>query len=384
MAKYNNLKNENDNFQKEINRTLKFDKYISKKKNPYNGENSKRDLAFSEIISNYKARGIKVPDLSIEKNLFKPSALLIDQAGLKNYFQIKKGEKNHKGFDEKETYFISKVNNLTFKRLQELDSRADSLKINKQKSRDSQNLAMNIYQTKMLNIDNSNTMTMKDNNIEEEVNIKQLRKNIDLLISQNENIKDNINKFQDNNNNDFLNESDDAIKNKRLNSPKKNKKPKIAYQDFIKRLAKPKDKDKIGLSLIEIKKDPESKILNVIENIMGEKNPYKPILKSSDGKILKNVDVYSQYLNTVREKMRKSYNNNNTNGKLGKTNGNGFFPNIFGSTKSSNFENINFNMNNINNNILKRVNFIYKFLYVKFFYFIFLNFFFLFVSLLCN
>jgi hypothetical protein len=390
MAKYNNLKYENDNFQKEINRTLKFDKYISKKKNPYNGENAKREMAFSEIIAMYKEKGVKIPDLLNEKNLFKSSALLMDEAGLKNYFQTKKGEKNQKGFDEKETYFISKVNSLLYKRIQELDSRSDPLKGKKEISKEVKALETNIYQTKMLSVDN----TLNDKNFVEEVNIRQLRKNIDLLISQNEKMKDNINKFQDNNNNnDLLNDSDDSIGNKKTISPKRIKKPKIAYEEFLKRIAKPKDKNILSLNLIQIKKDPETKILNALKNIIGEKNPYKPIMRSSDGKIIKNEDVYSKFLDNIKQDMRKTvYSTSSTPSTSGnfkfnfnanatcKINGNKnkFFPNIFGSTKSGIFENFNNNNNNKNNNNennndndnnnnnFKKVNFFIKFFIIFF------------------
>jgi len=183
MTKYNFLKDENDNFQKEINRTLKFEKYIAKKKNPYNGENAKRDETFREIISHYKAKGIKIPDLSTDKNLFKPSALLIDDAGLKHYFQVKKGEKDQKGFEEKDSFFISKVNNLLHHRLQELDSRGDTQgdpgsQIRKDPSKFrkqtyAENIESNIYQTNMLK--NNSPLNISDDNIdliEEEINLK--------------------------------------------------------------------------------------------------------------------------------------------------------------------------------------------------------------------
>ena len=128
MVNYRFLKEENDEFQKEINRTLKFGQYIAKKKNPYNGESARRDNAFKEIILTYKKKGYKIPDLSTEKNLFKPSALLIDNLELKQFFNSKKGLKDNKGFEEKETFFISKVNNLLYDRLKELDNRVDPSK----------------------------------------------------------------------------------------------------------------------------------------------------------------------------------------------------------------------------------------------------------------
>lgn len=314
MTRYNFQREENDKFQNEINRTLKFEKYVAKKKNPYNGENAKRDEVFKEIILHYRAKGLKVPELTTEKNLFKPSALLIDDAQLKSYFQIKKGEKNHKGFDEKESYFISKINNLLYKRLQEIDERADLSKLKKQDN--IENFEANAYQTNLLGIGSNNN----NENIVEEINLKQLRQSIDKLKTHNESMKESIMKFQENNY-DFNNESEIEENEKKNCSAKKTKKPKIAYEEFISRLSKPKDKNIMKLNEIKIKKNPESKIINAIENMIGKNNPYKPIMKSTDGKIFKAGDGSSQYLNNIKQNLRKT----------------GDFPGKFGTTLSMDF-----------------------------------------------
>lgn len=228
MVNYRFLKEENDEFQKEINRTLKFGQYIAKKKNPYNGENARRDNAFKEIILKYKKKGYKIPDLSTEKNLFKPSALLIDNAELKQFFKIKKGTKDNKGFEEKETFFISKVNNLLYDRLKELDSRVDP---SKYKNLDK--FQANSYQATLIGI--APPPEKEDFSAKK---AKELRKNIKDLKVANEKMKENIIKLQENY--ETLNDSDYQMKIKSIHSPKKKPKNKFAFEEFLRRLSKPK------------------------------------------------------------------------------------------------------------------------------------------------
>ena len=310
MMKHSLLKDENDLFQKEINRTLNFGQYIAKKKNPYNGENQRRDEAFRDIILKYKKKGLKIPNLSTDKNLFKPSALLIDNAELKQYFKIKKGAKDQKGFDEKETFYISKVNNLLYKRLQELDTRVDPSKF-----KNLDNFESNSHNTNLLGVINSPYDEFDD------ININQLKTNINKLKGQNDVLKETITRLQDNN--DPLNESEITLKIRSINSPKKRQKPKIAYEEFLKRISKPKSK---GLNLMPTINDTERKMSIAVNNLIGEKNPYKPVMKTNDGKIIKDGDVYSQYLSNLKKKMGKSGN----------------FPNVFGlgNTTSTNFDSV--------------------------------------------
>lgn len=345
MIRYNFNKEENDKFQQEINKTLKFEKYIAKKKNPYNGENAKRDEVFRDIINSYKNKGLKVPDLSTDKNLFKPSALLIEDGELKNYFQIKKGEKNHKGFDEKESYFISKVNNLLYKRLQELDVRANikDPKGSKTRQHDINEMESNTFQANLLGI---HIPTSHDDYTD--LDLKSLKLNINKLKSQNEDIKESIQKFQENNNDYYDSDSEEKNKKRRLNSPNKNKKTKMAYQDSINRLAQPKINKSLELNVVELKKDPEAKILKAINEIIGEKNnPYKPIMKSNDGKIIKDGNVYSQFLNNLKKKIDTK--------TLTK------FPNVFNSTNCQKRgswlgENVNKNKNRFSKSGSKIIN----------------------------
>ena len=105
MQYYKDNKDINEEFQQQLNKTLKFDQYLAKKKNPYNGENARRDNAFRDIILEYKDKGYKIPDLSVRKNLFKTSALLIDNCNLKQYFNTRKDGENSNTFEDKEIFF---------------------------------------------------------------------------------------------------------------------------------------------------------------------------------------------------------------------------------------------------------------------------------------
>lgn len=321
MLEYKFLKEENDEFQKEINRTLKFGQYIAKKKNPYNGENARRDNAFKDIILKYKKKGYKIPDLSTEKNLFKPSALLIDNAELKQFFNIKKGTKDNKGFEEKETFFISKVNNLLYDRLKELDSRVDP---SKYKNLDK--YQANYYQASLIGIvppDEKEEFSTKK--------LKEMKKNIKNLKDTNDKIKENINKFQENY--ETLNDSDYQIKIKSIYSPKKKPKNKIAYEEFLKRLSKPKRE--AGVVVIDNKQQNTNEIIKKIStrfSLTGRSNHFQQIIKDENGKIVKDnkKGILGNFLKKLHLKGQKKGGSNN------------IFNKLMGSTISTNFDSVNF------------------------------------------
>jgi hypothetical protein len=286
-------KEENDNFQKEINRTLNFEQYKAKKKNPYNGENAKRDEAFREIITKYKQKGLKIPDLSTEKNLFKPSALLLENNDLKNYFKIKNQIKTQKGSKEKEIFFISKVNNLMYNRLQELDSRVDPSKFKDVGSYQKKDI------TRLTEFDNSEFNTYKDKNLPE------LKKNVATLLMENEMLKDII-KTNDNNNNnnDLLDDNENEVKIRKCISPTRRKKNRISYFDFLRSISKPK---KSNIFKVDKNIKNDFNITNIIDNIIGNDNPFKPILQEN-GQIVKNGDPYHSYLKNLKEKIKRKSN----------------------------------------------------------------------------
>jgi len=314
MQDYHFYKEENDDFQKEINLTLKFDNYIAKKKNPYN-ENARRDNAFKDIISKYKKKGYKIPDLSTEKNLFKTSALLIDDAELKQFFKLKKGSKENKTFEDKETFFISKVNNLIYDRLKELDNRVDPSRY-----KNLERFQTNNYQANMIGAaaENEDLFVNKK--------LKDIKKNIKILKDENEIIKNNIYKIQENF--DILNESDCEMKNKHSNSPKKKPKIKNAYDEFLKRISKPKHE--CGPA-IENKKFEVSELLKRLTNRISLKN------RESIQKINK-----AENEDTPKEK-KSLYNNFISNIKSRKgdiQNSNSIFGAIMRSTISTNFDSV--------------------------------------------
>ena len=48
---------------------------------------------FHELITQYKQKGYKIPDLSIKRNLFTPNPLLLDKNKLNNYYSFYKKKK---------------------------------------------------------------------------------------------------------------------------------------------------------------------------------------------------------------------------------------------------------------------------------------------------
>ena len=48
---------------------------------------------FHELITQYKQKGYKIPDLSIKRNLFTPNPLLLDKNKLNNYYSFYKKRK---------------------------------------------------------------------------------------------------------------------------------------------------------------------------------------------------------------------------------------------------------------------------------------------------
>lgn len=312
MSTYKFLKDENDDFQKEINRTLKFGQYLAKKKNPYNGENARKENGFRDIILQYKKKGYKIPDLSTEKNLFKPSALLIDNAELKQFFNLKKCTKDNKGFADKEIYFISKTNNLLYERLRELDVRVD-----KSKYKDLDRFSLINQFNNIMKIpppDENSELAGK--------NVKELKKNVKELKNGNERIRDTILKLKENY--DTLNDSDNNMKIKSIHSPKRKPKIKIAFDEFLKRMSKPK---KEAGTIVEVTSINPDELLKRLTNKLNLGFP-SPISKKEE-----NADIS----NDKRAFTSRYFN------KLGKKNSpglNSIFDKLMRSTVSTNFDSV--------------------------------------------
>jgi len=308
MLNYKFLKEENDDFQKEINRTLKFGQYITKKKNPYN-ENARRDNAFKDLILKYKKKGYKIPNLSTEKNLFKPSALLIDNEELKQFFKLKKGTKDNKGFEEKENFFISKVNNLLYDRLKEMDSRVDP---SKYKNLDK--FQTNSFQASIIGI-----AALGEKDEFRDKKVKDMKKNIKELKDANEKIKENIHKLQENY--DTLNDSDNQIKIKSIHSPKKKPKNKVALEDFLKRLAKPKNEGNVVV--VENKQQNPDELIKKIANklsLIGNSDGYHPFNKDDNGNVIKEKKgIFGNFLNKLKLKGNEKDPNSIYNALMGKS-----------------------------------------------------------------
>jgi hypothetical protein len=100
MENFKHLKEENTHFQQKYE--------ISKRKNEE--ENKKKirtglittSNTFSELISNYNKKGYKIPDLSVKKNLFEPSTLLMEDNKIQDYYKIKSFREKKKIKVEKE------------------------------------------------------------------------------------------------------------------------------------------------------------------------------------------------------------------------------------------------------------------------------------------
>ena len=68
---------------------------------------------------------------------------------------------------------------------------------------------------------------------------------------------------------------------KKISPPKKNKKIKVAYEEFLKKLARPKKAEMIS---VDVKKEPEKNITKIINGIIGRESPFKPILEKNGKK----------------------------------------------------------------------------------------------------
>ncbi len=325
MINYKILKEENDEFQKDINRTLKFGQYIAKKKNPYN-ENARRDEAFKEIILKYKKKGYNIPDLSTDSNLFKPSALLIDNAELRQFFNMRKGTKSNKPFEDKETFFISKINNMLYDRLKELDTRVDPSKY-----KNLEKYQTNIFQAQLLcsGIEEKREVT-KDM-------LKDMKKNIKELKQGNDSIKENITKLQENY--DVFNDSDYQMKIKSILSPKKKIRTKINLEEFFKRLSKPKYE-------FGVVKEPKQILFNSEDIFKRLQNKFNIASRESLEPI--KIDEKGNYIKGNKRLLT------NLISKIKEAKGatNHLASNLMRSTSSTNFESVNLFLNYNNHMIL--------------------------------
>jgi hypothetical protein len=72
------------------------------------------EKTFDKLISQYRAKGYKIPDLSTNKNLFEPCPLLMEDSNVYDYFKYKKRE----GLaDQKDQLFLVKLNDLITEKL---------------------------------------------------------------------------------------------------------------------------------------------------------------------------------------------------------------------------------------------------------------------------
>ena len=239
-------KEENKELSDDINKTLKFGEFIAKKKNPNNLQNFKGEYCFRDILSIYRNKGYKIPNFNSNKNLFKPSALLMEQSQLKHFFKAKNIEE--KKLDQKEIYFISKINNLLFDRLKELNMSVDPSKY--------KNLE-NICSYKLNNIIN-------EFNFIEKKSLNTLKKQAFGLVNENKNAKEYISSNEEKLKKDI--KIFEEKKNSQNNLTKKNSENLIydknnrrkTYDDFIKRISKPKFMNKLII--------PEAKEINNNKN----------------------------------------------------------------------------------------------------------------------
>jgi len=163
------------------------------------------------------------------------------------------------------------------------------------------NYAKNEFNNKLSGFDSSPFKNLND------LSLKELKENSNFLQKENEILKDGIKKQNDkNNNNDYLISEEEEEKIIKISSPKKkNKKVKIAYEEFLKKLAKPKN---MNLSKVELKTDHQKNIQNVISDIIGKENPYKPVMMKDNGSVVRNGDVYAQYLKNLKNQIKKNGN----------------------------------------------------------------------------
>ena len=304
MQYYKDNKDINEEFQQQLNKTLKFDQYLAKKKNPYNGENARRDNAFRDIILEYKDKGYKIPDLSVRKNLFKTSALLIDNCNLKQYFNTRKDGENSNTFEDKEIFFISKVNNLIYDRLKDLDKRVDPSKYK------------NLEKFQMSNV-GIGKFIQKDEFSDKK--FKDLRKSTMITKVENDKIKERLRKLEEEN--EALNESDTNLNIKSIHPQKKKQKVRPSYNEFIKRLSKPKYER--GVTVEVRKSNPE----DIMERLKNRFNmPNQESLKPYPQMGVK--PSFNAFINEIKMKTNKTKNS--------------IIQSIMRNTMSTNFESVNF------------------------------------------
>ena len=90
---------------------------------------------FHELITQYKQKGYKIPDLSIKRNLFTPNPLLLDKNKLNNYYSFYKKKKRTISLltpktKDKHLQFLKNEENLVEKELFKIKKKRELMKGN--------------------------------------------------------------------------------------------------------------------------------------------------------------------------------------------------------------------------------------------------------------
>lgn len=174
LKKYRDKKEENDEFLRNYNLLKKMsDENASKKK----GRSYGPELVFRDLIFSYKEKGYKIPDFSTEKNLFKPSGLLLEENKLISYFKTK-GSGKPKVENCKEIFFLQ---NLSLY-MNEISSAANELKAESSERKSLRRAGeVRVGQTKA---------NQKDFDDSEIINTEQIIKDIKKLEKENKYLRD--------------------------------------------------------------------------------------------------------------------------------------------------------------------------------------------------
>ncbi len=122
---YKEKKEENDEFMRNYNLLNKMAEENSLKKP---GRSRGPEVVFRDLIYSYRQKGYKIPDFSTEKNLFKPSALLLDENKLVAFYKNLKDLTNVE--NSKELCFLHSLNS----QLNDLSTNAKSERKEAEKS----------------------------------------------------------------------------------------------------------------------------------------------------------------------------------------------------------------------------------------------------------
>lgn len=111
MEEYKELKEENEFFSKSYQITKKQFEESQRNRKGLMGAN----LTFSDLITKYKNMNYKIPDLTVKRNLFEPSPLLMEDNKILNYYKGKIGIK--KEMQDKDSFFLENLNYIFVEKL---------------------------------------------------------------------------------------------------------------------------------------------------------------------------------------------------------------------------------------------------------------------------